>query len=889
MNTQSRLADALSDRYRLERELGQGGMATVYLAQDLKHDRKVAIKVLRPELAAVIGAERFLREIKTIASLQHPHILGLIDSGELDGTAHYVMPFVEGESLRDRLNREKQLPIADAVRLASEMAGAVDYAHRHGVIHRDIKPENILLHDGQALVADFGIALAVTAAGGTRLTETGMSLGTPYYMSPEQAMGEREITGRSDVFALGVVTYEMLLGEPPFTGPTAQAVVARVMNTPPASLIAQRDRIPAHVEEAVLTALEKLPADRWGSAAEFAAALSGQADRRTDGRTHGRPSSARPAVRPSGLLLGLVATAALALAAGWVLGHRSGKAPRGWPPSRLAFLAPSLGPSGAAGLYRQITLTPDGSSVVFVGATTGEGFSSALWIQRLDQPTPTLIPGTDLLYSPEVSPNGRWIAAHNASGDVIRLPIQGSTSKPAPLARGFSFVAWHPDGSLWITRAPYRTVERVAEGSDSVEVRVKDLKRGITMQEILEDGRHALVVQGDGASSGPGLLLDLASGQLAPLIDEQITTMRYVDGYLVYVRPNGTLLAAPFDARRTRITGEAVTLSDGVSVTGAADAQFAAAGSGTVLYIPEEPRSLVFINRDGSVRPATKVRGTFHDPTFAPDGHRLAMDIVSPDGRDVWILDLGQGTLSRATFVHDGHDPEWTPDGRQITYSSFRSGVLGVYRVRPGSGAPAESLLASQSLVYTGYWLPDGSGTVTVATDLHPGSGQDIGLVTNGGRGPIEPVVATQYHELYPALSPDGRWVAFVSDESGAYRVYVRPCKGEGDEVQISQGDADQPLWGPDGKELFYRSTADGRTELVVARLEMTPTVRVMERRTLFPIDNYLPATPHTNYDISPDGRTFVMVQRNPASRIMVLQNLPALASQLRDAHGASR
>src|SRR6187549_1037567 len=271
----TRLTSALADRYRIQRELGQGGMATVYLAQDLKHDRKVAIKVLRPELAAVIGAERFLREIKTIANLQHPHILGLIDSGEVHGTAYYVMPFVEGESLRDRLTREKQLPIADAVRLATQVAGALDYAHRHGVIHRDIKPENVMLHDGSALVADFGIALAVSSAGGgSRMTETGMSLGTPHYMSPEQAMGEREITARSDVYALGAMTYEMLVGEPPFTGPTAQAIVAKVMTADPASLTGQRKTIPLHVEATVFTALQKLPADRFATAAEFAAALA---------------------------------------------------------------------------------------------------------------------------------------------------------------------------------------------------------------------------------------------------------------------------------------------------------------------------------------------------------------------------------------------------------------------------------------------------------------------------------------------------------------------------------------------------------------------------------------------------------------------------------------
>ncbi|HET9038911.1 MAG TPA: serine/threonine-protein kinase, partial [Gemmatimonadales bacterium] len=286
-----RLALALADRYRLERELGAGGMATVYLAHDLKHDRRVAIKVLRPELAAVIGAERFLREIKTIANLQHPHILGLIDSGEVSGTAYYVMPFVDGESLRDRLTREKQLSIADAVRLATQVAAALDYAHRHGVIHRDIKPENVMLHDGSALVADFGIALAVSSAGGgSRMTETGMSLGTPHYMSPEQAMGEREITARSDVYALGAMTYEMLVGEPPFTGPTAQAIVAKVLTAEPAGLAAQRRSVPPAVEEAVRTALAKRPAERFATAAEFAAALARPVDatRRTTAVGAGR-------------------------------------------------------------------------------------------------------------------------------------------------------------------------------------------------------------------------------------------------------------------------------------------------------------------------------------------------------------------------------------------------------------------------------------------------------------------------------------------------------------------------------------------------------------------------------------------------------------------------
>src|SRR5712691_6304161 len=310
----NRLQSALADRYRLDREIGAGGMATVYLAQDLRHGRAVALKVLRPELAAVIGAERFLAEIQLTANLQHPHILPLFDSGEADSYLFYVMPYVEGETLRDRLTREKQLPVADAVRIAGEVASALDYAHRHGVVHRDIKPENILIHDGQAMVADFGIALAASKASGERMTETGMSLGTPHYMSPEQAMGEREITARSDVYALGCVLYEMLTGDPPFTGSTAQAIVARVVTESPRSLTAQRRTIPPGVEAAVLTALEKLPADRFASAAEFAAALASPGYARAITEPGGAASSVHRWRRAAlGAVAALVACAALAL------------------------------------------------------------------------------------------------------------------------------------------------------------------------------------------------------------------------------------------------------------------------------------------------------------------------------------------------------------------------------------------------------------------------------------------------------------------------------------------------------------------------------------------------------------------------------------------------
>jgi serine/threonine-protein kinase len=270
----ARLTAALADRYRLEGELGQGGMATVYLAEDLRHRRRVAIKVLKPELAAVLGADRFVQEITTTAQLQHPHILPLFDSGTADGFLYYVMPYIQGETLRNKLDREHQFGVEEAVKIATDVADALDYAHRHGVIHRDIKPENILLHDGRPMVADFGIALALSAAAGGRMTETGLSLGTPHYMSPEQATAEKDITARSDVYSLASVLYEMLTGQPPHLGGSAQQIIMKIVTDAARPVTELRKSVPPNVAAAVAKALEKLPADRFATAQEFARALA---------------------------------------------------------------------------------------------------------------------------------------------------------------------------------------------------------------------------------------------------------------------------------------------------------------------------------------------------------------------------------------------------------------------------------------------------------------------------------------------------------------------------------------------------------------------------------------------------------------------------------------
>jgi tRNA A-37 threonylcarbamoyl transferase component Bud32 len=880
----SQLATALADRYRIERELGQGGMATVYLAQDLRHDRKVAIKVLRPELAAVIGAERFLREIKTIANLQHPHILGLIDSGEVNGTAYYVMPFVEGESLRDRLNREKQLPIADAVRLASEVAAALDYAHRHGVIHRDIKPENVMLHDGSALVADFGIALAVSSAGGSRMTETGMSLGTPHYMSPEQAMGEREITARSDVYALGAMTYEMLTGDPPFTGSTAQAIVAKVMTDEPPPPSRHRKAIPPHVEDAVLTALEKLPADRFASAADFSAGL------RNAGTTSASRAIARrgAAADRTSRFAWLAALAALAAIAAWGWLRSAPKVVEALP-IRVSIPAPTLGGASTA-LQRQLAITPDGSTLLYTAiAPDGENRTMRL---ALADTAATVIPGVvPFLANYVISPDGREFIGSVGSSQIYRYPIGGGSGQPLPAEIAVGQMAWGNDGSLWISAN--RDVERGVVRLDRDGAITRPLgpqSSEYLMGQVLPDGRTALATRNPaGVSAGDVLLVSLQSGQATELINRPVVEARYTSGYLVLALPDGSLEAVPFDSKRNRLLGEPVQFATGVSTPVSGAVQFAVANNGTVAYVPESARSLLLVDRQGRTRAATPERRNFHAPVFAPRGRRLSADFTSADGRDVWTLDLADGRLSRATFDRDGHDASWMPDGSALTYLSTKSGTLGIYRARPGQAEPADSLLASTSLAYTGKWLPDGSGLVTVANGLRPGSRGDIAILRNAGRGPIEPLVATRFEEANPAVSPDGRWLAFSSDQSGRSEVYLRPLQGEGEQVQVSVGGGTEPVWNPNGRELFYRAGPGAGPDLAAAALAFTPTVRVTGRTTLFNVAGMATGSPHVNYDVAPDGQTFVMVGFNQAARIVIIQNLPALIAKMRGEGGTSR
>ncbi len=445
--------------------MARAGWRPVYLADDLRHERKVALKVLKPELAAVVGAERFLAEIKTTANLQHPHILPLFDSGEADGFLFYVMPHVEGESLRQRLDREHQLPVDEAVRIAANVAEALDYAHRQGVVHRDIKPANLLLQEGKPVISDFGIALAVGVAGGGRLTETGLSLGTPHYMSPEQATGDQTVGPATDTYALGCVLYEMLVGEPPYTGSTAQAILGKIIAGELASATKERTSVPANVDAALRKALEKLPADRFTGAQDFARALADPQFR------HGEQVEAVAAASPGPWKRVSIALAALFVlatgVAGWALLRSE------VPLSVERF---SLGLEVAGPVMPRVS--PDGSAVVFA-APGANGVQ--LWLRRLENLTPTPVPGTEgNSYQPAISPNGEDVAFF-VGGQLKVAPLGGGVVRTLADS-ALCCSRWGPDGFIYYSPVGVRNINRVPATGGAVEV--------VTTRDQEGDGQH---------------------------------------------------------------------------------------------------------------------------------------------------------------------------------------------------------------------------------------------------------------------------------------------------------------------------------------------------------------------------------------------------------------
>jgi Tol biopolymer transport system component len=647
----SQLTSALADRYAIERELGAGGMATVYLAKDLKHEREVALKVLRPELGAVLGADRFLAEIKISARLDHPHILTLIDSGASDGFLWYVLPYVRGESLRHRLTREKQLGIDEALAITRQVASALDYAHRQGVIHRDIKPENILLQEGEAILADFGIALAVRQAGGNRLTETGLSLGTPQYMSPEQATGDRQLDARSDVYSLAAVLYEMLTGEPPVTGATAQAMIAKLMTERPTRVRAVRDTVPQAVDDAIARALAKIPADRYHGALEFSEALHTATEGRGGATApppppHAARSRAPWYVAGAALLVALVAVV-FTLGRG---GAGTTAVPQYAPERQVTF-------SGDVG---RLALAPDGRTAAYVTLDRG-----TIVLQDLDGG------GSQPIYA---APKGSYVerAEWSADGSRILFGVVGTGLQLMSIPRlggeprlemdlshllRLNGLALFPAGrGEWVVLSD----RRFYVGSDPASLRQAGgyLAGSGVVQIPMTGGMDPFVVSSpDGswiAVFAPDTLLGWASSILSrdgksgsgpvPEWAELVVCGWTADGSSVYLYQlrGPDLLRAPVDRRTGKPKAPPVLVYP--RLQGASEVRVSEDGRRLVFAGgPTTTRIRVFtLDRtpDYSDNPETVLsQGTaeWRGPSFLPDG-RIVVAGVAQDGYDVIAL-----------------------------------------------------------------------------------------------------------------------------------------------------------------------------------------------------------------------------------------------------------
>jgi eukaryotic-like serine/threonine-protein kinase len=867
MDLLDRLKAVLADRYTVERKIGSGGMADVYLTHDIRHNRKVAVKVMHRDLAEFVGVERFLLEIETTAKLQHPHILPLFDSGAAEGTVFFVMPYVEGQSLRVRLKRERQLPLDDALRITREIASALGYAHRRGVIHRDIKPDNVLFQDGSALLTDFGIALPrKDDEGGARLTGSGMSLGTPRYMSPEQVAGQ-EIDTRSDIHGLGVLAYEMLAGQPPFTGATATAVLGKVMTESPRPPVEHRRSVPAHVNDAIVKALEKLPADRWQTAEEFAEALT------TPLLTQ------RTGSRWTRVVLPWMLAAALALVLGWTSLRNSRTAPIADGPVRF-------------GVEFETGVVPSFTPIVRISADGRQLFVSAMVDRReevvrrtLDRLGMEVVKGAGQGEQgtgnsrPFVSPDGRWVA-YARQKKLWKVPVEGGTAielAPAEWAGG----SWDRNGKIVYTQAYNTGLWIVSEGGGDARMLTKpDAAKGELghwWPQILPDGDHVLfTAYRTPLDTATIEVLTISSGERRVILTGGVYGFYVPTGHLLFA-VGESIRAVPFELDTLRVNGVPRTVVDDVAMNltdGAA--AFDVSETGTLAYLPVDSyvaeTNVVLVDRAGKESSALPKADRYTNPRLSPDGSRLSVDIRSANSPgDIWVFEVGRSGGTRLT-ADEGRDfgAEWTPDGKELIFSSERP-FFDLYRRAADATRPEEPLLAGTYDHYTGSVSPDGK----LFTFVLAVPGGELWTVNLQGPPKAARYFANGFNLGHPAISPNGRWMAYDSDESGqGVDVFIQSFPDPNQKrLKVSPAHGSEPMWTRGGRELVYREGDN------VIAVDIDPATGVSgPPRVLFsgPYPSNQGWTRPRSYDVTPDGERFLLTKlpgEQPRPRIVVVLN----------------
>ena len=804
------VAAALADRYTIVREIGSGGMGTVYLAKELKHDREVALKVLRPEIASHMGALRFLNEVKITARLDHPHILTLIDSGEADEFLWYVQPFVRGESLRAKLDRERQLSIDEAVSLARQVLSALEHAHQRGVVHRDIKPANILIHEGEAMVADFGIALAVSEASDSRLTQTGIAIGTPQYMSPEQATGERGISGKSDQYSLAAVLYEMLSGVTPHTAPTTQALIAKLLTERPTRVRAVRSSVPIHVDAAVAKALEMTPADRFGTAAEFATALQGS----------GSFLAAEPPPQGRRMMwIGAIAGVLVLAGVGAALMLR--------PPPGPAF---SVGRSDQItadpGLEIQPSLSPDGKLMAYAAGTASQ---MRVFIRPVGQAGGRTIPLSDdstaVETQPRWSPDGSRILFLTRGGASVASAFGGASQPVVP--GGVKSAIWSPDGNeIAFTRGDTLFAMPVRGGTSRVIAIGPDLhscawaSHGRWIACTSQNSISVLPGPLFGNLAPSGILLFPVSGgaevriaeptayNQSPVFSSDGQRLFFLssrdgprDVYAVNLSSGGEPRGVP--VRLTTGLG-AKTFSLSADMKSLAYAAYLARANVWSVPIPAHPPAGGLAVNATTATALTRGTQVIQGIRVSRDLHWLVYDSNLRGNSDVYRMPIEGGAAEQLTTDPvDEFAPDLSPDGTAIVYHSWRKGARNI-EVKPLNGGPIEEVTSTQAQESYPKWSPDGRTLL-----FYDQSGARNLLVSSRGTdGKWSPPEALASGTYRPQWSPDGQTISFVAAPAdGDPGVVMLLTLGRGPARQLFSGPplASHAIWSPDGRTLYLK------------------------------------------------------------------------------------
>jgi Tol biopolymer transport system component len=839
--------------YEILEPLGQGGMGAVYRARDSRLRRDVALKVVHAHLLDADHLDRFRREARALAALGHPNVANVHELGEVDGTTFIVMELVPGETLAGRIAAGR-LAVSEVLRVALQVAAALEAVHDRGIIHRDLKPANIkLTSEGVVKVLDFGLAKetpdadhAGTAVTATVVTREGVIAGTAAYMSPEQTRGH-VVDRRTDIWAFGCVVYEMLTGRPAFAAVTTADVIAAVIERE-VDWRAIPANAPPAVERVLRRCLQRDVKQRLRDIGDARLELE-------DAMTFPHASdTVRVRGRTRALaIIGLLAAGAMAGA----LAALAMREPPddATPPAR--FIVPVSPAAPLGGLdFPSVVLSPDGRRLVYVASRGGR---TQLFLRPLDGIEAAPIAGTANAAGPFFSPDSQWIAFF-ADGQLKKVPVAGGTPVTlceAPVGLGGS---WSADDVIVFAAATGSGLSQVsAAGGTPQRLTMLDVAQGEFSHrwpEWLPDGETVLFTIGTSGSWSDAQIVaqSVASGRRSILVRGGTNPHYLPTGSLIYAQ-NGRIMRVPFNTTDLTVGGSPIAVLDNVLQSADGAAQLSVTPSGNAVFVTgaldADQRRLVSVGRDGVSAPFAAPPGSYESPRASPDGRRLLVGVDVPT-QDLWVYDMMSGGTEQLTFGAGAASPVWARDGQQAAFTSTRAGVPNLFITRVGQSGASERVAASENQQIPGSWAPDGT---LAYTERRATTGRDILLLSLRDQTQ-RALLTSPADESSPKFSPDGLRIAYVSNETGSFEVYVRPLSASGRGRPVSVGGGSEPVWASNGRELFYREG----TRMMAVPLD--PGGKVQPPRVLFDGDFARGTIDAANYDVLPDGR-FVMVQRS--------------------------